>query len=343
MFHDYLAQFDARNMRQALVKLFKVLDTKVEDRDPYIADDDPKLAEFPYVNGGMFSDKDIEIPPFTDELRDLLLSSASEGFDWSDISPTIFGAVFESTLNPDTRRSGGMHYTSIENIHKVIDPLFLDDLKEELNEIKQLKQPKTILRRAEAYQDKLANLTFFDPACGSGNFLTETYLSIRKLENETIKLIYGNQSQLSLEKQIIKVSINQFYGIEINDFAVSVAKTGLWIAESQMMEDTKDIVYTDIDFLPLKTYTNIIEGNALRIDWETVIKPYQLDYIMGTPPFIGYKQQSEEQKDDLRRLEIDSGNIDYVLGWYVKSIKFRSSPKCWCKLNWLCPYNWCKF
>ena len=283
MFHDYLAQFDARNMRQALVKLFKVLDTKVEDRDPYIADDDPKLAEFPYVNGGMFSDKDIEIPPFTDELRDLLLSSASEGFDWSDISPTIFGAVFESTLNPDTRRSGGMHYTSIENIHKVIDPLFLDDLKEELNEIKQLKQPKTILRRAEAYQDKLANLTFFDPACGSGNFLTETYLSIRKLENETINLIYGNQSQLSLEKQIIKVSINQFYGIEINDFAVSVAKTGLWIAESQMMEATKDIVYTDIDFLPLKTYTNIIEGNALRIDWETVIKPYQLDYIMGTP------------------------------------------------------------
>lgn len=198
MFHDYLAQFDTRNMRQALVKLFKVLDTKVEDRDPYLADDDPKLAEFPYVNGGMFSDEDIEIPPFTDELRDLLLSSASEGFDWSDISPTIFGAVFESTLNPNTRRSGGMHYTSLENIHKVIDPLFLDDLKEELNEIKQLKQPKTILRRAEDYQDNLAGLSFFDPACGSGNFLTETYLSIRKLENEAIKLIYGDQSQLSL-------------------------------------------------------------------------------------------------------------------------------------------------
>ncbi|MEK1403643.1 class I SAM-dependent DNA methyltransferase [Limosilactobacillus fermentum] len=330
MFHDYLSQFETRDIRRALVQLFKILDTKVENRDPYLADDDPKLVEFPYVNGGMFADEDIEIPPFTDELRDLLLNSASEGFDWSDISPTIFGAVFESTLNPDTRRSGGMHYTSLENIHKVIDPLFLDDLKEELNEIKQLKQPKTILRRAEDYQDKLAGLIFFDPACGSGNFLTETYLSIRKLENEAIKLIYGDQSQLSLEKQIIKVSINQFYGIEINDFAVSVAKTALWIAESQMMEATKDIVYTDIDFLPLKTYTNIIEGNALRIDWESVIKPYQLDYIMGNPPFVGYSLQSESQKEDMRTLYVDSkgktlkyaGKIDYVAGWYRKACEF---------------------
>lgn len=325
MFHDYLSQFDARNIRQSLVKLFKVLDTKVEDRDPYLADDDPKLAEFPYVNGGMFSDENIEIPPFTDELRDLLLSSASEAFDWSKISPTIFGAVFESTLNPDTRRSGGMHYTSVENIHKVIDPLFLDNLKEELNEIKQLKQPKTILRRAESYQDKLASLTFFDPACGSGNFLTETYLSIRKLENEAIKLIYGNQSQLSLEKQIIKVSINQFYGIEINDFAVSVAKTALWIAESQMMKDTMDLVYADIDFLPLKTYTNIIEGNALRIDWKTVIQPYHLNYIIGNPPFVGARKMTEGQKDDVKRIfgkKRGIGNIDYVACWYKKTSDF---------------------
>lgn len=290
MFHDYLEDFDARQMRKALISLFRVLDTKIEDRDPYLADDDPKLAEFPYVNGGMFSDEDIEIPPFTDELRDLLLSKASDEFDWSEISPTIFGAVFESTLNPETRRQGGMHYTSVENIHKVIDPLFLDDLKNELNEIKTTKQPATLKKKASAFQEKLANLTFFDPACGSGNFLTETYLQLRRLENDAIKLIYPNPSlDVGQAQDIIKVSIQQFYGIEINDFAVSVAKTALWIAESQMLEETKDIFYADWDFLPLKTYTHIHEGNALRMDWNTVIPNYACHYIMGNPPFIGYK------------------------------------------------------
>lgn len=273
-------------MRKALISLFKVLDTKVENRDPYLADDDPKLAEFPYVNGGMFSDENIEIPSFTDELRNLLLSKASDGFDWSEISPTIFGAVFESTLNPETRRQGGMHYTSVENIHKVIDPLFLNDLKDELNEIKQTKQPATLKKKASAFQDKLANLTFFDPACGSGNFLTETYFQLRKLENEAIKLIYPNPSlDVSQAQEIVKVSIQQFYGIEINDFAVSVAKTALWIAESQMLEETKDIFYADWAFLPLKTYTNIHEGNALKMDWNKVIPNYACHYIMGNPPF----------------------------------------------------------
>ena len=287
MFHDYLEEFDARHMRKALINLFKVLDTKVKDRDPYLEDDEPKLAQFPYVNGGMFSDENIEIPPFTDELRDLLLSKASDEFDWSEISPTIFGAVFESTLNPDTRRQGGMHYTSIENIHKVIDPLFLDELKDELNELKKVKQPAKLKKKASAFQDKLANLTFFDPACGSGNFLTETYLQLRRLENDAIKLIYPNPSlDVGQAQDIIKVSIQQFYGIEINDFAVSVAKTALWIAESQMLEETKDIFYADWDFLPLKTYTNIHEGNALRMDWNEVIPSYACHYIMGNPPFV---------------------------------------------------------
>ena len=135
MFHDYLKGFDTRGLRKGLVDLFRVLDTKLQDRDPYLKDDNPELAAFPYVNGGLFSDENIEIPPFTDEIRDLLLVKASENFNWSEISPTIFGAVFESTLNPETRRSGGMHYTSIENIHKVIDPLFLDELKAELDEM----------------------------------------------------------------------------------------------------------------------------------------------------------------------------------------------------------------
>lgn len=262
-FHDYLERFESRDFRKALIELFEVLDTPNDKRDPYL---DDELASFPYVNGGMFAEKNIEIPKFTDELRELLLQHASSGFDWSDISPTIFGAVFESTLNPETRRSGGMHYTSIENIHKVIDPLFLNDLKDELNEIRQFKQSKTVEQRAKQFQSKLASLTFFDPACGSGNFLTETYISLRKLENEAIKLYMGDNIAFDLGQDLVKVKLNQFYGIEINDFAVSVAKTALWIAESQMLEATKEIVYAEIDFLPLKSYTNIVEGNALALD-----------------------------------------------------------------------------
>ena len=322
MFHDYLQDFDAKSMRRALIDLFKVLDTKEEDRDPYLADDNPKLAKFPYVNGGMFSDENIEIPPFTDELRDLILRKASDDFDWSEISPTIFGAVFESTLNPDTRRQGGMHYTSIENIHKVIDPLFLDDLKEQLNQIKQLRTENALKRRAKEFQEKLASLKFLDPACGSGNFLTETYLSLRKLENEAIKLqITDNNVLLDTDQKLVKVSIQQFYGIEINDFAVSVAKTALWIAESQMLEETKSIVYANWDFLPLKTYTNIHEGNALRIDWNDVLPSNECSYIMGNPPFIGKKEQSKEQKQELKEVFNNTkvGNLDYVSGWYKKA------------------------
>lgn len=209
-----------------------------------------------------------------------------------EISPTIFGAVFESTLNPETRRSGGMYYTSIENIHKVIDPLFLDELKDELNDIRQFKQFKTVEQRAEQFQSKLSSLTFFDPACGSGNFLTETYISLRRLENEAIKLYMGNAVALDLGQELVKVKLNQFYGIEINDFAVSVAKTALWIAENQMLEETKDIVFANIDFLPLKSYTDIVEGNALEIKWATVVPKDKLSYIIGNPPFWGYSLQS---------------------------------------------------
>lgn len=332
MFHDYLEQFSSREIRRALIRLFKVLDTKEEDRDPYLADDDERLAAFPYCNGGMFSDENIEIPPFTEELRNLLLRKASDEFDWSEISPTVFGAVFESTLNPETRRKGGMHYTSVENIHKLIDPLFLDDLKNELNEIKKTKQLATLKKKARAFQNKLANLTFFDPAAGSGNFLTETYLQIRKLENETIRLIYGDNQILDTGQasDIIKVSIKQFYGIEINDFAVSVAKTALWIAESQMLEETKDIFYANWDFLPLKTYVNIHEGNALRMDWNSVLPNYACSYLLGNPPFVGQSYRTKEQKQDMIDL-FGKGSRetkqDYVICWYKKSLNYALKSK----------------
>ncbi|WP_294476186.1 DNA methyltransferase [uncultured Ruminococcus sp.] len=323
MFHDYLKQFPAKEVREKLIKLFEVLDTKPEDRDPYM---DEELAAFPYVNGGLFADEHIEIPRFTDEIVSLLLHNASEDFDWSGISPTIFGAVFESTLNPETRRSGGMHYTSLENIHKVIDPLFLDDLKAELEDIKALKVEKTRKDRLQAFRKKLSTLVFLDPASGSGNFLTETYISLRRLENDALYEETHGQMMLG-DNDVIQVGIGQFYGIEINDFAVTVAKTALWIAESQMMQETETLMQINLDFLPLKSYANIVEGNALRTDWESVVDKSKLSYIMGNPPFVGYSLQSKSQKDDMLSIYVDekgkpyktAGKIDYVSGWYFKA------------------------
>jgi len=319
MFHDYLSTFQPKNIRKALIDLFKVLDTKVEDRDPYMDED---LAAFPYVNGGLFADEDIIVPRFTEEIIELLLSKASEDFNWSSISPTIFGAVFESTLNPETRRSGGMHYTSIENIHKVIDPLFFNELSAELDAIAAITVKKTRNQKLSDFQKKLSKLTFLDPACGSGNFLTETYLSLRRLENQVISLQQEDQQILGEYINPIQVSIGQFYGIEINDFAVTVAKTALWIAESQMMKETEAIVRMHLDFLPLTSYANIVEGNALRIDWETVVPKEKLNYIMGNPPFIGARLMGPSQKDDVNAIFFgwkNAGNLDYVACWYKKA------------------------
>lgn len=329
MFHDYMRQFPTKEWHKHLIELFRVLDTKEEERykiDKYMEDD---LAAFPYVNGGLFADEEIEVPRFTDEIVDLILNKSSENFDWSQISPTIFGAVFESTLNPETRRSGGMHYTSIENIHKVIDPLFLDELREELEVIKELKTIKAKKEKLEKFQQKLASLTFLDPACGSGNFLTETYISLRRLENEAIELLQGDgQIQFGFG-DIIKVGINQFYGIEINDFAVKVAMTSLWIAESQMMKETEDIIHMSLNFLPLKSYTNITEGNALHIDWNEVVSKYELNYIMGNPPFIGARWMNKIQKEEVIGVFgakwKNVGNLDYVSCWYKKSVNYMKN------------------
>ena len=392
-FEDYIKSHSVQNLRKALIDLFKGLDTKLENRDKY----DTSLKPFPYVNGGLFAAEDIEIPNFTQEIVDVLVNDCAT-FDWREISPTIFGAVFESTLNPETRRTGGMHYTSIENIHKVIDPLFMDELTAEFEAIcdgysfdcnsrhpekqnrhpekqnrhpeyqtshpeyqtshpelvsgsinkeipKQVRNdkklsPKQRIEALHAFQEKLGNLKFLDPACGSGNFLTETYLSLRRLENKVITILSNGEKLLGFD-EFIKVKINQFYGIEINDFAVTVAKTALWIAESQMIQETEKILSQAIDFFPLTTNAFIVEGNALRMDWST-LKPIdetvqlndglfagfateldggriEWDYIMGNPPFVGYKLQNEKQKLDLEPLFGKIKTIDYVAGWYVKA------------------------
>ena len=381
MFHDYLINVEPKKIRRALKDLFRILDTPESKRDP---DEDEDLLQFPYVNGGLFSsDEDIAIPQFTEELKEILLQKASNDFDWSEISPTIFGAVFESTLNPETRRSGGMHYTSIENIHKVIDPLFLDGLKNELKEIvdenaillkiykdniERISQKygkeadrqgigeltvsmsrsmsseksaekrkvnasiKQSLYKLDKLQEKIASLKFLDPACGSGNFLTETFLSIRRLENDII-LFRQQINNDDTEGQMtflnpIKVSIDQFYGIEINDFAVTVAKTALWIAESQMIKETEKIINLPIDFLPLKTNAYIVEGNALRIDWNDVLLSSECSYIMGNPPFRGARFMDEQQKSDVNRVFVNwknAGNLDYVSCWYKKATDYMKN------------------
>ena len=322
-FHDYLKDVPVEDMREAVLKLFEVLDTPDGMRSPYLKE---SLKAFPYTNGGLFHDRDIEVPMFTEEIKDVLVQHASDDFDWSSISPTIFGAVFESTLNPETRRGNGMHYTSIENIHKVIDPLFLDGLKEELQAAKDAPATR---RRQELrnFQERISELTFLDPACGSGNFLTETYLSLRRLENDVIRELAGDNMLLDMEEDLIKVKISQLYGIEINDFAADVARTALWISEAQMMEETKNIVQKDMDFLPLKSNTNIHTGNALRMDWNEVIPAEKLDYIESNPPFLGYSIQNESQKQDMLSILVDekgkpyktAGKVDYVSAWYFKS------------------------
>ena len=327
-FGDYISRYPASQLRRALLDLFTVLDTPINERDPYLEEE---LKAFPYVNGGLFTLQDKSIPQFTDELRDLLLGKASDDFDWSEISPTIFGAIFESTLNPETRRSGGMHYTSIENIHKVIDPLFLNDLRAELDTILAISQEKKRNQQLRDYQQRLASLRFLDPACGSGNFLTETFLSLRRLENECLKALLNDQSALDFFDDRIFVNIHQFYGIEINDFAATVAKTALWIAESQMVNETAKILARDIDFLPLKSYSNIIEGNALTLDWNTVCPASELNYIIGNPPFVGARWMSKEQKQEVLSIfgkKWDGvGDLDYVCCWYKKATDLLKGTK----------------
>ena len=319
IFYDYLK--GEKNLRRALIDLFEVLNTPADKRDPYLADE---LKVFPYVNGGLF-DGSIEIPNFTDEMKNLLLEEASSNFNWSGISPTIFGAVFESTLNPVTRRAGGMHYTSIENIHKVIDPLFLDDL---YTEFYSAKNKKNLLH----LQDKISKLKFFDPACGSGNFLTESFICLRRLENKILRELLGSQITLGDIHNPVKVSISQFFGIEINDFACTVAKTALWIADLQMLQETQNIIHRHIDSLPLKSYANIVEGNALQLDWHSILPP-DINFIMGNPPFVGKSFQTREQKSDMAKVFTGVkgyGNLDYVACWYKKAVDFIAGSQIRC-------------
>ena len=326
LFHDYLAQFPPERMRTALRELFAVLNTPAAERDPYMEDE--LLASFPYVNGGLFADAAVEIPSLNAEIAGLLLKHASDDFDWSRISPTIFGAVFESTLNPATRRSGGMHYTSTENIHRLIDPLFLDGLRKELDRITQIRNEKRRRQAADDFRSRIASLGFLDPACGSGNFLTETFLSLRRMENEALRLVYADgQMQIGGEFSPIQVSIGRFYGIEINDFAVSVARTALWIAELQTARETESIVGRSLDCLPLKSYPNIVEGNALTTDWNTVCPRDEINYVIGNPPFVGNNQMNAAQRKEILPFFPKNKTVDYVGAWFYKAAEYMKGTE----------------
>ena len=326
-FYNFLIDVPAPNIRINLQRLFMNLDTPRDTRDKY----DEAIKVFPYVNGGLFREE-VEIPNFTDEIKDFLLNELSKNVDWSKISPTIFGGIFESTLNPETRRKGGMHYTSPENIHKVIDPLFLDELKAEFSSIRDNDEYSVIQKnnRYKKLHHKICNLTFLDPAAGSGNFLTETYICLRQLEFEIISELKRGKNigmfDSATEGDIQdRVKLSQFYGIEINDFAVSVAETALWI--SRLKANAEGVIVYDLDEhdFPLDERANIICENALRFNWADLIEPSELSYIMGNPPFIGSKKRDLEQREDVKKIIGDwpnSGNLDYVCCWYKVSADY---------------------
>ena len=331
MFGAYLATHKA-NMRQAILDVFSMLSTPEHKRSKFA---DPELLAFPYTNGGLFEFYDENIPQFNDKLAELIIDKATFGFDFSLISPTIFGGLFESTLNPETRRSGGMHYTSIENIEKLIKPLFLDKLESELDEIIAIKQKDTKDKKLIEFQKKLGSLCFFDPACGSGNFLTQTFLCLRELENKALKERFTDKKGTvqgvleGFDTCGICVDINNFYGIEINSFATAVAKTALHIADKQMRKATNELIHANLEYLPLRDFENILCANALDASWHEHCP--KADFIIGNPPFVGARMMNETQKADLIKASNNAknaGNLDYVTAWFFKACEYmKQSPK----------------
>ncbi|WP_034528422.1 DNA methyltransferase [Bifidobacterium stellenboschense] len=329
-FRDLVKASDPRHLRGDIEDLFDVLDTPEDGRSKYL---DAALACFPYVDGGLFRDQ-IEIPPMGRDIQDALME-ISEGFDWSGISPVIFGSLMEETLSHDERRRGGMHYTSVTNIHRLIDPLFLDGLTAECDRliaarpaVEKGRAFKEWRQGLQDYQDRLAGLKWADFAAGSGNFLTETFICVRRLENRIIEALQGDQIAFDMEGFSVKVSIAQMYGVEINGFACAVARTALWIAEQQMLDETESVSGRGLDRLPFKDSGNIVQANALRYDWNDLLPGDECDYVMGNPPFLGHISKTPEQTGDLKAVwggDYD-GYLDYATGWFRKASRYLTKP-----------------
>jgi hypothetical protein len=316
-FSNYLKNSapDGSDLSSRLMILFSVLNTPLENRMTNIS---AELARFRYINGELFAES---LPPaFFDVRTRQLLIECSDKFDWSQISPSIFGAMFQGVMNPEERRTLGAHYTSEENIMKVIEPLFLDELHDEFEKV------KSTTKELQAFQDKIASLKFLDPAMGSGNFLIVAYKKLRELEFEILKLII-DESSLQIVDAFIKVSIDQFYGIEIEEFPCQIAQVSLILIKHLMdIEVSNYFGFNIIDF-PIKNNANIVHGNALVMDWNLVCPAEELNYILGNPPFIGYSNQSREQTENIKSIYLDesgktsktAGKIDFVAGWFYKA------------------------
>lgn len=350
--HSFVEKFCAEDLKEQFDNLFEFLD--MEKRQTQVLRFAPKaLLAFPYVDGGLFQRDDrYATPPISEQTRTLLLNAwniyieeTNERFHWNDISPTNFGCIFESTVEKSVRESGGMHYTTPDNIRRVIGPLFLDELEVELKSILDMpydtSKNRQILEQAiKSFRLKLSSMRFLDPACGSGNFLTETYKALHHLELQVI------QRELSLTFQTYtgnvdpcNVQISQFFGIEIDDFAANVAKAALWIAKCQMLQKTEEVLKCSLDILPLPKNANIFQCDALTVDWDVVVKRTvnAPTYIIGNPPFQGNKKMTEEQKKSMlaampdkignRKVWEKQGSLDFVCAWYAKAAEYMKGKK----------------
>jgi hypothetical protein len=321
-FQEYIelhTKEDGSDLAMHLAQIFQILDTPTEKRLDNL---DENLSQFPYVNGLLFTEN-LRFASFDSSMRENLLKACR--LDWGGISPAIFGSMFQAAMDSQERRNLGAHFTSEKNIQKLIRPLFLDELYDEFE------KAKTSLPKLEEFHDKLATLKFFDPACGSGNFLIITYRELRDLEIKVLEEIIFKKRKIRKEVMVdsglkvnllIKVNVNQFYGIEIDEFASQIAQVGMWLLDHQMNLKVSEIFGQYFVRLPLKEAATIVHGNSLRIDWETVVPKNELNYIIGNPPFIGKKEQTKEQKDDLKLVFSNAkgiGVLDYVTGWYAKA------------------------
>ena len=318
-FIEHRTSDDGSDLGAKLSELFQVLDTPDSDRTITLDED---LNRFPYVNGDLFKGS-LRIPAFNSTMRLALLEASM--FDWSNISPAIFGALFQSVMDPDERRQQGAHYTIEKNILKVIEPLFLDDLWNEFKQIKSRKDTRKIsdLRK---FRDKLGQLRFFDPACGCGNFLIIAYRELRRLEMEVLKEIYSKslksgQSEID-PTELSRVNVDQFYGIEISEFPVRIAETALWMMDHIMNNQLSLEFGQTYTRIPLEASPHIIHGDALELDWSEVLDSEDCSYVFGNPPFGGAKFQSKDQRAQVHRIAAlgrSGGTLDYVTAWFIKA------------------------
>lgn len=308
-----------------LTQLFQELNTP-EDRRQKSLDED--LAAFPYINGALFAET-LPIPAFDAKMRKILIGACE--FKWEDISPAIFGSLFQSVMLPKERRAKGAHYTTEKNILKLIGPLFLDDLRAEFVRIKDLKRDRD--KRLREFHDRLAGLTFFDPACGCGNFLVITYRELRALEIDVLVALRGNVTNLDLDATTLsRIDVNQFYGIEIDEFPARIAEVAMWMMD-HIMNNRLSVEFGQVYArIPLKASPNIVHGDALEIDWTTVIAPKDCSFILGNPPFVGQSFQTPHQRQQMVQTLANgkgrAGSIDFVAAWFLKASAYIQGKNC---------------